>query len=71
MYNNIGGEFVQDNINFISIEYSGHGIRYTEKLGYLLKEIAEHVYKIMKDYELKLAYCIWGYSMWCLLSYKL
>ncbi len=71
MYSKIGSEFVQGNINFIPIEYSGHGIRCTEKLRHSIREIAEDVYYQIKSYDLEQPYCILGYSMGCLVAYEL
>jgi medium-chain acyl-[acyl-carrier-protein] hydrolase len=71
IYNNLK-KYLRDDINFIPLDYPGHGGRIIEPLLYSIRDIADDLFnKIKKIIESNEKYALFGYSMGGVICYEL
>ena len=56
-------KMLENSVEFISLEYSGHGVRLNEQILYSVDEITYGIYKQIIEKGIDEEYCILGYSM--------
>lgn len=71
IYYELKESLAQSDIEIISLEYSGHGIRLDEKLNITVQDIVDDIYEQLLEYNIDYDYAILGYSLGSLVLYEL